>query len=107
MLNVHLSEAVETLDKLIRRANEDNHPIEIICTKSDNRAVLISKKYWDAIQVTLYLQYAGVPSKTKQFEDEETEGLNDINCYTLDSLLRQCYGENPTNELFSDALGKE
>lgn len=77
MLSVNLGEARKNLDKLINQVNEDNHPIEITCSEKDNGAVLISKKYWTAIQETLYLQSAGVLSKIKQFGDEGVEELRD------------------------------
>lgn len=107
MLSVNLGEARKNLDKLIKQVNEDNHPIEITCSENNNGSVLISKKYWDAIQETLYLQSAGVLSKIKQFEDEGIEERRESKWHSLDALLSQCEGQNPADELFGEAIGKE
>ena len=107
MLSVNLGEARKNLDKLIKQVNEDNHPIEITCSENNTGAVLINKKYWAAIQEILYLQNAGVLSEIKQFGDEGVEELREIKWHTLDALLSQCVGENPADELFGKAIGKE
>ncbi len=83
MLSYNPTNARQNLYQLIKQVNEDNTPIEITSAKSDNGAVLVSKKDWDAIQETLYLQSAGVLDRIKHYENEETEDLGDIDWDTL------------------------
>ena len=79
MLSFNPTNARQNLYKLIKQVNEESKPIEIINTKNDDGAILISKKDWNSIQETLYLQSVGVLDRIKHFEDEETEELGEIN----------------------------
>ncbi|HHU18996.1 MAG TPA: type II toxin-antitoxin system Phd/YefM family antitoxin [Bacilli bacterium] len=79
MLSFNPTNARQNLYKLIKQVNEESKPIEIINTKNDDGAILISKKDWNSIQETLYLQSVGVLDRIKHFEDEETEDLGEIN----------------------------
>lgn len=83
MLSFNPTNARQNLYQLIKQVNDDNTPIEITSAKNDDGAVLVSKRDWDAIQETLYLQSAGVLDKIKHFENEETEDLGDIDWDTL------------------------
>ncbi|GGP08613.1 type II toxin-antitoxin system Phd/YefM family antitoxin [Oceanobacillus neutriphilus] len=83
MLTFDSTSARKSLYQLIQQVNEDNTPIEITDSKNDNGAVLISKRAWDAIQETLYLQRTGTLHRMKHFENEETEDLKDIDWNTL------------------------
>jgi len=64
--------------KLLNRVSQESTPIEITNTKYGESAVLMSKKDWDAMQETLYLQNTGVLSRIEQVEDEETEELGEV-----------------------------
>jgi len=75
--------ARKNLYELLSRVSEESTPIEITNTKHGESAVLISKKDWNAIQETLYLQNTGVLSRIEQFEDEETEELGEVDWDTL------------------------
>ena len=79
MLSFNPTNARQNLYKLIKQVNEESKPIEIVNTKNDEGAILISKKDWNSIQETLYLQSVGVLDRIKHFEDEETEDLGEIN----------------------------
>lgn len=83
MLSINPTNARQNLYQLIKQVNDENIPIEITSTKNDDSVVLVSKKDWNAIQETLYLQSAGVLDKIKQFESEETEDLGEIDWDTL------------------------
>ncbi|WP_373894692.1 type II toxin-antitoxin system Phd/YefM family antitoxin [Virgibacillus natechei] len=78
MLSFNPTNARQNLYQLIKQVNDDNTPIEITSAKNDDGAVLVSKKDWNAIQETLYLQSVGVLDRIKHFKDEETEDLGDI-----------------------------
>lgn len=69
--------------ELLGRVSEESTPIEITNTKNGESAVLISKKDWEAIQETLYLQNTGVLNRIEQFEEEETEELGEVDWDTL------------------------
>ena len=75
--------ARKNLYELLRRVSEESIPIEITSKKNGESAILISKKDWNAIQETLYLQNTGVISRIKDFEEEETEELGEIDWDTL------------------------
>ncbi|WP_066192337.1 type II toxin-antitoxin system Phd/YefM family antitoxin [Gracilibacillus timonensis] len=82
MLSFDPANARQNLYQLIKQVNDDNTPIEITSAKNDAGAVRISKRDWDAVLETLYLQNAGVLDRIKHFENEETEDLlmNIIEC---------------------------
>ena len=69
--------------ELLRRVSEESIPIEITNQKNGESAILISKKDWNAIQETLYLQNTGVLDRIVHFEDEESEELGEIDWDTL------------------------
>lgn len=77
MLSFNPTNTRQNLYRLIKQVNDENIPIEITSAKNDG-AVLVSKKDWNAIQETLYLQSVGVLDRIKHFESEETEDLGDI-----------------------------
>ncbi|MBU8791498.1 type II toxin-antitoxin system prevent-host-death family antitoxin [Oceanobacillus caeni] len=83
VLRYNPTNARKNLYQLIKQVNDDNTPIEITSTKNDDGAVLVSKRNWDAIQETLYLQSTGVLDRMKHFEYEETEDLGEIDWDTL------------------------
>ncbi|MHA6252522.1 type II toxin-antitoxin system Phd/YefM family antitoxin [Oceanobacillus sp. CAU 1775] len=78
MLSFSPSYVRQNLFKLIKQVNVESRPIEIVSKRNDEAAVLISKKDWDAIQETLYLQSAGVLNRIKENEKEDVENLDDI-----------------------------
>lgn len=78
MLSFNQTNERQNLHKLIKQVNEENRPIEIVSTKSDDGVVLVSKKDCDAIQETLRLKSAGVIDRIKHLENEETESSGDI-----------------------------
>lgn len=56
----------------------ESQPVEIVSSKSEESVVLISKRDWNSLQETLYLQNVGVLDRIKYFEDEESEDLGEI-----------------------------
>lgn len=69
---------------LIKHVVSDSQPVEISNTTNEQESVVvISKSDWNAIQETLYLQNVGVLDRIKQFEEEETEELGEIDWDTL------------------------
>lgn len=80
MLSFNPTNARKHFYKLIKQVNEESRPIEIISTNGDDGAVLLSKKDWNFIQETLYLQKTGVLDRIKHFENEEAENLMDWLC---------------------------
>ncbi|WP_339237091.1 type II toxin-antitoxin system Phd/YefM family antitoxin [Oceanobacillus sp. FSL W7-1281] len=78
MLSFNPKKAKQNLYQLIKQVNNNNTSIEITCEKNDDGAVLVSKRDWNAIQETLYLQSTGVLDRMKHFENEETEDLSEI-----------------------------
>ena len=83
MASYNPTNARKNLYKLIKQVNEESITIEIVSTTNEDGAVLVSKKDWDAIQETLYLQSTGVLDRIKYFENEETEDLGDVDWDTL------------------------
>lgn len=76
--------ARKNLYGIIKHVVADNQPVEISSMKDENESVVvISKSDWNAIQETMYLQNVGVLDKIKQYEDEETEELGEIDWDTL------------------------
>lgn len=69
---------------MIKHVVSDSQPVEISNTTNEQESVVvISKSDWNAIQETLYLQNVGVLDRIKQFEEEETEELGEIDWDTL------------------------
>lgn len=76
--------ARKNLYGLIKHVVSDSQPVEISNTTNEQESVVvISKSDWNAIQETLYLQNVGVLDRIKQFEEEETEELGEIDWDTL------------------------
>lgn len=69
--------------ELLKRVSEESTPIEITSKKNKESAILISKKDWNAIQETLYLQNTGILGRIEHFSEEETEELGEIDWDTL------------------------
>ncbi|MDR1567267.1 MAG: type II toxin-antitoxin system Phd/YefM family antitoxin [Streptococcaceae bacterium] len=84
METVTPTNARKNLYNIIRQVTSSSVPIEITSTKDKNESVvMIGKNDWNAIQETLYLQNAGVLDRIRQFNDDETEVLGDIDWDTL------------------------
>lgn len=78
---VNPNQAREVFYQLLKDVNKTNEPVYI---SGKNEAVMISKKVWDAIQETLYLQSYGVAGVIHQREQEnEFVALKDIDWDTL------------------------
>ncbi len=81
---VNPSQARKVFYQLLKDGNKTNEPIYISGKKEESEAVMVSKKDWDAIQETLYLQSAGVADVIHQREQEnEFVALEDIDWDTL------------------------
>ena len=81
---VNPSQARKIFYQLLKDVNKTNEPVYISGKNDDSEAVIVSKKDWDAIQETLYLQSYGVTDIIHQREQEnEFVALEDIDCDTL------------------------
>ena len=65
---INPSQARKVLYQLLKDVNKTNEPIYISGKNEDSEAVMISKKDWNAIQETLYLQSSGVADVVQQRE---------------------------------------
>ena len=81
---VNPSQARKIFYQLLKDVNKTNEPVYISGKNDDSEAVIVSKKDWDAIQETLYLQSYGVTDIIHQREQEnEFVALEDIEWDTL------------------------
>ena len=81
---VNPSQARKIFYQLLKDVNKTNEPVYISGKNDDSEAVIVSKKDWDAIQETLYLQSYGVTDIIHQREQEnEFVALEDIDRDTL------------------------
>ncbi|MER2175046.1 MAG: type II toxin-antitoxin system Phd/YefM family antitoxin [Carnobacterium sp.] len=81
---VNPSQARKVFYQLLKDVNKTNEPVYISGKNEESEAVMISKKDWDAIQETLYLQSYGVADVIRQREQEnEFVALEDIDWDTL------------------------
>ncbi len=84
MLTITPTKFRDKLYEMIIKVNTDHVPIQIISNKSDNDAVLISKRDWDSIQETLYLQSTGAATEIIRRENEnDFIPIEDIDWDTL------------------------
>lgn len=75
--------ARKNLYGIIKQVVSDSQPIEISNNKDDESVIVISKRDWDSLQETIYLQNVGVLDRIKHYEDEESEDLGEIDWDTL------------------------
>ncbi len=68
---VNPSQARKIFYQLLKDVNKTNEPVYISGKNDDSEAVIVSKKDWDAIQETLYLQSYGVTDIIHQREQEK------------------------------------
>mgnify|MGYP000964027875 CR=1 FL=1 len=81
---VNPSQARKIFYQLLKDVNKTNEPVYISGKNDDSEAVIVSKKDWDAIQETLYLQSYGVTDIIHQQEQKnEFVALEDIDWDTL------------------------
>ncbi|MER2175051.1 MAG: type II toxin-antitoxin system Phd/YefM family antitoxin [Carnobacterium sp.] len=79
---VNPSQARKVFYQLLKDVNQTNEPVHIIGNNEESETVMVSKKDWDAIQETLYLQYSGVANVIHQHKQEnEFIAFEDINWY--------------------------
>ena len=84
MKKLNPSQARKVFYQLLRYVNESHEPVYISGKKDGSEAVIVSKKDWDAIQETLYLQSSGAVDVVHQREHEnEFVALEDIDWDTL------------------------
>ncbi|WP_035054248.1 type II toxin-antitoxin system Phd/YefM family antitoxin [Carnobacterium pleistocenium] len=84
MLIVNPSQARKVFYQLLKDVNKTNEPVYISGKNEESAAVMVSKKDWDTIQETLYLQSSGVADVIQQREKEnEFVALENIDCDTL------------------------
>ncbi|MBM6615347.1 type II toxin-antitoxin system Phd/YefM family antitoxin [Desemzia sp. RIT804] len=79
------SNARKDFYKLLKEVNENHSEIEIVSDKEENNAVLISRKDWDSIKETLYLQQVGVMDKVREREMDDS-GFTDVDEVDWDNL---------------------
>lgn len=78
--------ARRNLFNILKKVNKDHTPINIESSKDQNEsAVLISKKDWDAIQETLYLEANGV-GKIVREREKDNAGFTDVDDIDWDKL---------------------
>lgn len=75
--------ARKNLYGIIKHVVSDSQPVEISNTKDDESVVMISKRDWNSLQETIYLQNAGVIERIKHFENDESEDLGEIDLDTI------------------------
>ena len=81
---VNPSQARKVFYQLLKDVNKTNEPVYISGKNEESAAVMVSKKDWDAIQETLYLQSSGVADVIQHREKEnEFVALEDIDWDTL------------------------
>ena len=81
---VNPSQARKVFYQLLKDVNKIHEPVYISGKNEESAAVMVSKKDWDAIQETLYLQSSGVADVIQQREKEnEFVALEDIDWDTL------------------------
>lgn len=81
---VNSSQARKDFYQLLKDVNKTNEPVYISGKNEESEAVMVSKKDWEAIQETLYLQSSGVADVIQQREKEnEFVALEDIDWDTL------------------------
>ena len=78
--------ARNNLYKIIEEVNQDSQPVCIQGSTDSQSAVLVSKKYYDALQETLALMENGQLAASIEREDDEY--------VDIDSMIRQIYAEN-------------
>ncbi|MRI80506.1 type II toxin-antitoxin system prevent-host-death family antitoxin [Aerococcaceae bacterium DSM 109653] len=68
--------ARKNLNQIIKDVVSNSQPVEIASMRNESESVIVvSKKDWNAIQETLYLQQTGVLDVIEHHEDEEAEVL--------------------------------
>ncbi len=67
METINLSDSITDLSSLVEKVNQDHLPRLITTLKGDG--VLLSKKDWESLQETLYLQ--SIPGFVDQIKDIE------------------------------------
>lgn len=75
--------ARKNLYGIIKHVVSDSQPVEISNTKDDESVIMISKRDWNSLQETIYLQNTGVIERIKHFENEESEDLGEIDWDTI------------------------
>lgn len=80
------SQARKEFFQLIKKVNEDKHPVMIRPTKGGEKgAVIIGEDDWKAIQETLFLVNQGVDKQIKERENDGS-GFTDIDDIDWDNL---------------------
>lgn len=69
MESLSASEARANLFRLVEKVNEDHLPMQIVSRKGD--AVIVSRKDWESLQETLYLQ--SIPGFVDEIRKVESE----------------------------------
>lgn len=83
MEQINPTTARKELFKIIKQVSSDSQPVEITSKNEGEDVIVVSKKDWEAIQETLYLQQTGVLDRIKHYENEETEELGEIDWDTI------------------------
>lgn len=78
-------DARENFYQLLEDVNQNHSEIHIISERNENDAVLISKKDWDSIQETLFLEQTGVLAIVRKREGDNS-GYSDIDTMDWEAL---------------------
>lgn len=76
MYKVTAEHAEKELLSMIQQVNEQDAPILICDSKTDNHAVIMSQKQWGSIQETLHLETSGTMEKARKREKDSGGFVN-------------------------------
>ncbi|WP_436860925.1 type II toxin-antitoxin system Phd/YefM family antitoxin [Staphylococcus caeli] len=62
--------------ELLKQVNDNNEPVFINSSNTENNAVIIGQKDWDSIQETLYLESTGTLDKVRTREQDQSGQTN-------------------------------
>ncbi|SCT01562.1 type II toxin-antitoxin system Phd/YefM family antitoxin [Staphylococcus caeli] len=62
--------------ELLKQVNDNNEPVYINSSNTENNAVIIGQKDWNSIQETLYLESTGTLDKVRAREQDQSGHTN-------------------------------
>lgn len=62
--------------ELLKQVNDNNEPVFINSSNTENNAVIIGQKDWNSIQETLYLESTGTLDKVRTREQDQSGQTN-------------------------------
>ena len=87
MENYTPTKARQNLYQILKDINQQKKPVTITPANGDEdqAAIIISKKDWDSIAETLYLENTGTLAKVREREDDES-GFTNVDDLDWDNL---------------------